>query len=456
VAIGVSRSTNGRRVLTSLATSGITVTRNALSNFVVQSFVALLAILCIPVTLHGLGAERFGILTLAWLVVGYSSVLDLGIARATARFVSTALAHGATVPVGSVLGTAITLSTSVGFLLGIGVALLGAVLIQTVTVLREVSAQDGLLSVIATASAIPIVVLGATVRASLEAGQRFGLVNAVAAPANASIYVVPAAGSLMGLPLPLILAGLVLVRLCALLAYFGLNRRTYGAAATKYAFDLGVARSLLRFGGWVVTTSVVGTILASADRFVIASLISVAAVSYFSVPYDVVTRVWILPGALIATLLPALSALRAQTDDERLAFMYQRSLAALSLIVLPICVGLILIAPIGLTVWLGGEFASHSVSIFQIFGVGVFFGAVAHIPFAFLQATGRPDLVGKLHLLEVVPYVATMALMSWLFGLVGTAAAWTLRASVDAGLLLLLAHRRVAAHRLGLSSASRA
>src|SRR5439155_18664941 len=127
-----------------------------------------------------------------------------------------------------------------------------------------------------------------------------------------------------------------------------------------------------------------------------------------------------------------------------------------SLIVLPICVGLILIAPIGLTVWLGGEFASHSVSIFQILAVGVFFGAVAHIPVAFLQATGRPDLVGKLHLLEVVPYVATMALMSWLFGLVGTAAAWTLRASVDAGLLLLLAHRRVAAHRLGLSSASRA
>nr|MDQ6925886.1 hypothetical protein [Candidatus Eremiobacteraeota bacterium] len=43
---------------------------------------ALSALVAFPVLLHSMGAERFGLLSLAWTIVGYFSAFDLGIGRA--------------------------------------------------------------------------------------------------------------------------------------------------------------------------------------------------------------------------------------------------------------------------------------------------------------------------------------------------------------------------------------
>ena len=36
------------------------------------------AVICIPLIIDGLGIERFGILILVWLIVGYFGIFDLG------------------------------------------------------------------------------------------------------------------------------------------------------------------------------------------------------------------------------------------------------------------------------------------------------------------------------------------------------------------------------------------
>ena len=40
------------------------------------------ALVAIPIMLEKLGLERFGLLTLAWLIVGYFSLFDFGLGRA--------------------------------------------------------------------------------------------------------------------------------------------------------------------------------------------------------------------------------------------------------------------------------------------------------------------------------------------------------------------------------------
>ena len=38
-----------------------------------------------PILVDGLGTARFGVLTLAWAVIGYAQVFDLGIGRALTK-----------------------------------------------------------------------------------------------------------------------------------------------------------------------------------------------------------------------------------------------------------------------------------------------------------------------------------------------------------------------------------
>ncbi len=41
------------------------------------------------------------------------------------------------------------------------------------------------------------------------------------------------------------------------------------------------------------------------DRFVIGAAIALPAVAYYSAPYEIVTRLWLIPAALAGVLFPA-------------------------------------------------------------------------------------------------------------------------------------------------------
>jgi O-antigen/teichoic acid export membrane protein len=67
--------------------SGGLIARNTLLNLIGLAAPLLVAILTIPYVVHGLGTDRFGLLSLAWVVLGYFTIFDLGLGRATTKYV---------------------------------------------------------------------------------------------------------------------------------------------------------------------------------------------------------------------------------------------------------------------------------------------------------------------------------------------------------------------------------
>jgi len=55
--------------------------KNSLWNFLGQSTPLLVALFAIPTLIQGLGTDRFGGLTLTWMVIGYFSLFDPGLGR---------------------------------------------------------------------------------------------------------------------------------------------------------------------------------------------------------------------------------------------------------------------------------------------------------------------------------------------------------------------------------------
>jgi O-antigen/teichoic acid export membrane protein len=92
----------------------------------------LVALLCLPVMVPALGAERFGVLALAWGVMGFAGAFDLGIARAATRSIASAVGRGAPDEVPRILGTALLTDAGLGSVGGALIVLAGPILAREV------------------------------------------------------------------------------------------------------------------------------------------------------------------------------------------------------------------------------------------------------------------------------------------------------------------------------------
>jgi O-antigen/teichoic acid export membrane protein len=97
-----------------------------------------------------------------------------------------------------------------------------------------------------------------------------------------------------------------------------------------------------------------------------------------------------------------------------------------------VCAPLIVINHYALTLWLGADFAANASMVSRIIIFGVWINGVAYVPFAMLQSQGKPGIVARLHVYELLPFFAILWVGLHLFGLIGAALAWSLRVLVDA------------------------
>jgi O-antigen/teichoic acid export membrane protein len=102
---------------------------------------------------------------------------------------------------------------------------------------------------------------------------------------------------------------------------------------------------------------------------------------------------------------------------------------------------LFLIAKPFFHVWAGEEYAIRSAPMFDIILIGMGFNIVSYLPYAAIMAAGRTDIFAKLYAAELVPYFLLLTGLTFYYGGIGTAVAWSTRTIVDCFLLLYLAKR---------------
>jgi O-antigen/teichoic acid export membrane protein len=171
-------------------------------------------------------------------------------------------------------------------------------------------------------------------------------------------------------------------------------------------------------------------------------MLSVSAVAYYVTPYEAVTKLWIVPAALLAVLFPAFAA-SAAADGAAAARLLDRGARVLTLAMFVPAATLVALAPEILAMWVGADFAREGARVLQWLAIGVFVNSVGQVPYTALQGVGRPDLTAKLHLIELPLYLALMWWLARGWGIAGVALAWTLRVTLDTMLLFALAATHV-------------
>ena len=401
----------------------------------------IVALFTIPSIIKGMGTERFGILTLAWAVIGYFSLFDFGLNRALTKLVSEKLGRGAHDEIPDLIWTSLIIMALLGICVSTLLIIFLPWLVEEILHIPESLKQETLIGFNFLALAVPVIILSVGLRGVLSAYQKFNLVNWVRVPMG--IYVFAA-------PLPMIwwysnalhpiLAALILGRVIGFLVQLRMCLTFVPFIKSTVHFRRQFIRPLLSYGGWVTICNVVSPLMIYIDRFFIGALISTSAVAYYATPNEMATKLWMLPWAILGVLFPAFSTSLVQ-DAKRATFLFENSFKYLIVIFFTIILVVISFSFEGLTVWLGDEFARQSARMLQVMLVGVFLHGIAQIPYALLQGAGRPDIIAKLHLVELPVYCILLWRLTMVAGNIGAALAWTIRLGMDAMIIFIFASR---------------
>jgi O-antigen/teichoic acid export membrane protein len=422
-----------------LAGGGLLV-RNSLFNLIGQGIPLLVALFTIPLLIHGLGTDRFGVLTLAWMVIGYFSLFDLGLGRALAQVVAEKLSAGEERQLPPLVWTALVLMFVLGLLGALVVSLISPWLVHSGLKIPDSLQAETLDAFYMLAVGVPIVIITAGLAGILSAFQRFGILNAIRVPVGIYSFLAPLLILSFSQNLFLITALLVIGRLVACSVHFAVCLRVMPALRSEFTTKYAAIKPLFHFGAWMTITNVVGPLMVYLDRFVVGAVISMAAVTYYATPYEMVTKLWIFPGAIVGVLFPAFAATYVE-DHDRMVQIYTRGTKYIALILFPVILVITAFAHEGLQWWLGDEFARHSTPVLQWLAIGVFINSLALVFIALIQGIGRPDLSAKLHFLELLIYVPILWWAIQNYGILGAAIAWTGRVALDGILLFWLSSR---------------
>lgn len=427
-------------------TPGSVVARNSFLTLVTEAWTLLALLMAMPKLVKSLGETAFGLFSLAWVVIGYMAILDLGVSRAATKYISEHLAQDELVPAEQIVRSSLVINFGLGLVGGIGVLVLSPFLVHRVfKVPAALNSQTNLVFV-AIAIAGPVLLTQAACRGILTSLQRFGWINSVNGIATGLQWAIAYFLAWKGYGVGLVVLATVVVRMVATLIYLRVLVRFMPGILNGWNWYLHHVRKLVHYGGWVTVSTVISPVLIYLDRILVASFVSLAAVTIYTIPFELMARLRVIPSSVIAALFPAFSEREASADSEGLQRLYVGAVRYLFLLLLPCLAYLIVLGPDVLTIWVGSDFSSKGGQVLQILAAGTLLNAVAYVPYAALQGLGRPQITGIIHLLELPLYALVCYLLIPRFGVPGAALAGSLRCAADAVVLFWAAQKYVGCH----------
>jgi O-antigen/teichoic acid export membrane protein len=406
----------------------------------------LVTLLATPFVIRLLGSESYGVLALVNVLIGYLAFADVGMGLAATRFGAEAHSRGDDDNEAAIVWTSLLIAAIP--------AAVGAVLLASLAgplVDRALRLPAHL-----HATAVMALRIGAL---GFFAGSITGVLNApqfVRLRMDLSAFVGAGAAILQNSVIPTLLflgGGLVAaveviagVRIASLLAHAIISRRLQPRLLPP-RIDSTLIKPLLGFGCGLVVSTLAGVILGNAEKLLLTRYSSVTALAHYSVAFTVAGLLAVVPGGMRQSLFAAFSRLQAEPERESLMRLYTRVLRGTLFWTAPAALVLCVVAKPFFTLWAGPEFGRESTVPFYILVGGLIFNVLAYIPHSLLMAFGRSDLIARVHLAELLPYVVCAATLIYWLGPVGAALAYSVRVITDA-LVLFTAARRTAKFRL--------
>lgn len=402
--------------------------KNSIYNIIGFVIPTIVAIPALGILARQLGVESFGLFTLAFAIVGYASIFDGGITRAVIREI--AIFREDEYEQKRIISTANIVVVILGLFASILLFFTSGYLVELLNIssknIEITQSSFKLLSLV-----LPTFLINQVWLAFLEGHEKFANINIQRIISSIFISLLPVIFCFYESNLFLAILGLVIGRFFSFILTFIICRKIIINSGFK--FEISVFKRFIRFGGWLTVSNVISPIMVYFDRFLISNIMGASKVAFYTAPAEAIARLNNIPSAFSRALFPKISFCADLLEKKRLERL---SYIIISLVCFSIVMLCYFFAECILTTWLGAEYSGIAVSVFQVLLLGFYFNAIAQIPYSLLQANGNSKTTALIHLVEIIPYILALFILTQQMGVLGTAIAWTLRCILDFILML--------------------
>jgi len=419
--------------------SGSSIAKNTFYNLLGNIIPSLFALVFIPLLIKGLGTERFGILTIAWMIIGYFSFFDFGIGKGLTKIIAEKIGSNQTDQISKIFWTSLFLMVSVSLLASIIISFFVPSLVNIFNISKNLRQETTSIFYIL-AIAIPIVTTMAGLRGLLEAHQKFVIINVMRGFLGIFTFLGPLLVLIITNSLFWIIVFLVFIRIVMWILYLLQCLKVQKRIRNEIKIDFKSITPVLKFSIWITLGNIITPIILYSDRFLIGALISVVAITYYVTPYELVTRLMMIPVALTGVLFPIFSASFISNPDTTKKIFFS-GVKFVFLTMYPFILLIITFSYEGMELWLGKEFAINSSFILQLLAVGILMNSLSLIPNNFFQGIGKPKIPTLINLIEFPFYILIMWFSIKINGIKGAALAFMIMASIDATIMYIAAYK---------------
>jgi len=434
--------------------------RNSLLSLAAGIAGLVVGVIAVPLIIGEFGLELFGVLTVTWILITNLVWLDLGLSRATGRYVARELAVGTPEGAAAWAWTALATQACLGTVAVAVIWFTQPFLVDALGV-SPAAHDSATFAFQLFALSIPIEFAVRSQIGVLEAAQRFGLSNALSLLGSVGAYLAGLLAIALGQDFRFVIGTFFVIRvLTFVLSCFAANLVIPLAKSFRPSTFLTPefwdrTKEMTRFGGLTALGLILGLSILYFDQWFVGVLLTVAVLPYYTVPFNLQSRLSIIPGSMIRPLAPAFSALEGQQEFEKIGFYYLRAHRYLFFTLVPIFFLVFVWAPEILELWLGTSFADNAATTMRILTLGFVISFLAPLSGALLSGIGRPDLLVKIYVVELPLTVIAVVSLTHAFGIEGAACAYVLRSFFEASALWFLAARLLSFSRESLALAGR-
>jgi O-antigen/teichoic acid export membrane protein len=405
------------------------VRKNIIANITGSALSALLSIAFIPLYIHFLGIEAYGLVGFFATLQALFVILDLGLTSTVTRELARlSVVPDAAAEVRNLVRTLEMIYWGVALFIVLLLMLLAPWIATKWLNTSVLDAETTRRSLVLMGGVIALRMPYAFYGGGLLGLQRQALMNVI----KVAVEVLKGGGVVLVLWLvsPTITAFFLWQLLAsaagAFLMYLFLWRNL-PASAAKPAFQSSLLRRLWRFMAGMSGIAVLSVILVETDKLVLSKMLDLSDFAYYALASTVAMGLHVIIVPLFSAVYPRLTQLVENNDEVALKQLYHKSCQFMTVLVMPIALVVSAFSGTIMRVWTQNEPVSlNAAPILSLLIIGTALNGMMNIPYALQLAHGwtRLSIVSSVMAISVL--IPLLLVVVPVYGPVGAAAIWIL------------------------------
>lgn len=419
---------------------------NALFNTVSGIIPLILSFLFWPYIVEMLGDSSYGIYALVSTVIGYFSLLDLGLGNAVVKYVAeySGQDRGRTE---EVVGVAMSIFLAAG-VLGILIILsIAKVLAMDLMKVPPELVEAAYHAFCAASLGFFFTMLLTLFTAITNGLSRYD----ISSSAMAVMGIATTIGAVLLLRAGFSLIHLVwlnvLVPMGVVIFYCIMVRRLLPDISFRLRLNRRTLKQILHFGMFAMLSRVTDVVSGQVNLLIIGAVLGVASVTYYVIPFTILSRLTNLLCRIGMVIFPAISELQGQNRHDTIRELYLTTSRIILSFAAAFTVPLLVFGVHFLRLWMDPEFARRGGLVLQLITGSVFLTLCTNVPTFVVNGLGKPKVSGVAAICTATLFLMLMIPGAVYGGIIGVAAAQLCSVVIVAPIFIRYVNCRV----LGLS-----